>query len=180
MNTGDWITLGAVIVALILGVVSIIHTQWLWKKGRRLQFISGIIRWAEDIIAWDIDTSYEAKKELEESNEPLWVILLQLQRLRKGYYDFERKGKSYILEYLNVFKNETLTSNIDSLINILKEQEKLIGNQEIILMKLITNKATKLSDEFNDAQDSTIGHIKTLKKKSEEIIEESVRIRVKI
>ena len=47
-------------------------------------------------------------------------------------------------------------------------------------MKLISEKAQKLSDEFNTAQSVTIDNIKLLKNYSEKLIEEASKIKVKI
>jgi len=49
MEIGDWITLFAVIVALGIGVASILHTQNLQKKERREKLLNEIIEWAEDV-----------------------------------------------------------------------------------------------------------------------------------
>ena len=49
MEIGDWITLFAVIVALGIGVASILHTQNLQKKERRERLLNEIIEWAEDV-----------------------------------------------------------------------------------------------------------------------------------
>jgi hypothetical protein len=50
MEVGDWITLGAVVVALGIGVASIIHTQSLQRKERRERLLNEIIEWAMDAI----------------------------------------------------------------------------------------------------------------------------------
>jgi hypothetical protein len=46
MEVGDWITLAAVIVALGIGVASILHTQRLQKRERRERLLNEIIGWA--------------------------------------------------------------------------------------------------------------------------------------
>jgi len=46
MDVGDWITLGAVIVALSIGVASILHTRSLQKKERKERLLNEIIEWA--------------------------------------------------------------------------------------------------------------------------------------
>ena len=43
---GDWITLAAVIVALVLGVVTIIQTYRSQKRERKERLVSEIIEWA--------------------------------------------------------------------------------------------------------------------------------------
>jgi len=46
MHVGDWITLAAVIVALVLGVVTIIQTYRSQKRERKERLVSEIIEWA--------------------------------------------------------------------------------------------------------------------------------------
>ena len=46
MEVTDWITLAAVVVALGLGVASIIQTQKLQKKERKGRLLNEIIEWA--------------------------------------------------------------------------------------------------------------------------------------
>jgi hypothetical protein len=48
MEVGDWITLAAVIVALGLGVASILQTQILQKRERRERLLNEIIEWAKE------------------------------------------------------------------------------------------------------------------------------------
>ena len=46
MEVGHWITLGAVIVALGLGVASILQTQMMKNRERRERLLNEIIEWA--------------------------------------------------------------------------------------------------------------------------------------
>jgi len=64
MEVGDWITLGAVIVALGIGVASILYTQYLQKKERKERLLNEVIKWAEDI-----------RKSSSESINPSKIIL---------------------------------------------------------------------------------------------------------
>ena len=52
MEVGDWITLAAVIVALGIGVASILHTQSLQKKERDIQ---RIIQRIQEIQEWILE-----------------------------------------------------------------------------------------------------------------------------
>lgn len=49
MKPGDWITLAAVIVALGLGLASLLQTQFLQKRERKERLLNEIIDWATDI-----------------------------------------------------------------------------------------------------------------------------------
>jgi len=52
MEVGDWITLAAVLVALGIGVASILHTQSLQKKERNIQ---RTIRRTEEVQEWILE-----------------------------------------------------------------------------------------------------------------------------
>ena len=58
MNYGDWITLAAVVVALGLGVSSLIQTQRLQQRERKERLLNEIIEWAIEIaniaFGWEI------------------------------------------------------------------------------------------------------------------------------
>ena len=49
MEIGDWITIAAVVVALGLGVISIIHTRNVQKRELKIRLLKEIIEWVEDI-----------------------------------------------------------------------------------------------------------------------------------
>ena len=49
MEVGDWITLGAVVVALTIGVTSLLQTQRLQKSERKERLLNEIIEWATNI-----------------------------------------------------------------------------------------------------------------------------------
>lgn len=55
MELYGWITLGAVIVALGLGVASILHTQSLKKRERKERLLNEIIEWAIDVSKCGLD-----------------------------------------------------------------------------------------------------------------------------
>ena len=59
MNIGDWITLAAVIVALGIGVASILHTQSLQKKERRERLLNEIIEWANDVAVCEFTVNIQ-------------------------------------------------------------------------------------------------------------------------
>jgi len=66
MEVGDWITLGAVIVALGIGVASILYTQSLQKKERKEKLLNEIIEWATNILSY--------KSPLDVVNNPEWIL----------------------------------------------------------------------------------------------------------
>jgi hypothetical protein len=60
MEVGDWITLAAVIVALGIGVASILHTQSLQKRERKERLLNEIIEWAVDVLECEPEVSTDS------------------------------------------------------------------------------------------------------------------------
>lgn len=58
MNAGDWITLSAIIVALGIGVASVLHTQNMQKKERKERLLNEIIEWAENTYKCGVESNY--------------------------------------------------------------------------------------------------------------------------
>jgi len=50
MVIGDWITLGAVIIALIIGILALLQTNRIQKRQYKHLFINEIIDWATEIM----------------------------------------------------------------------------------------------------------------------------------
>ncbi|MFC1929455.1 hypothetical protein ACFLW6_01110 [Chloroflexota bacterium] len=65
MELGDWITLSAVLVALGIGVASILHTQSLQKRERRERLLNEIIEWAKQSyeLFYDLQGVYPGSEE---------------------------------------------------------------------------------------------------------------------
>ena len=96
MGITDWLMLAAVIVALGLGVTSILHTQSLQKRERRERLLNEIIEWAVDILKFSPmpkQTIFELKLKKEEPKVEdvimLWKVSLEehlLPIISKGAY----------------------------------------------------------------------------------------------
>ena len=83
MEVGDWITLVAVLVALGIGIASILHTQSLQKKERRERLLNEIIEWATDIAKCEFSINIQ---------EPS-PIFSRLCENTSGEYQFRDKQK---------------------------------------------------------------------------------------
>jgi len=59
MEVGDWITLAAVIVALGIGVASILHTRSMQKKERKERLLNEIIEWATEFPKFFFTMKFE-------------------------------------------------------------------------------------------------------------------------
>jgi hypothetical protein len=58
MEVGDWVTLGAVIVALGIGVASILHSRSIQKKERRERLLNEIIEWISEFKRKTVPTDF--------------------------------------------------------------------------------------------------------------------------
>jgi len=178
MDIGDWITLAAVVVALGIGVASILHTQSLQKQERKERLLNEIIEWATETIEWDIEKDYFTEKRLREADKPLLVILMQLIRLSEGFRSFKRKGQLILRPLALVFKHQPLTDFMDELIYNLQKHVELIGLQEMALMNDIT--AQTLSNEFNSAVNEVTNHKKQLDQSATKVISEATKLKSKL
>jgi len=124
MVIGDWITLSAVIVALGIGVASIVQTQTLQKRERKERLLSEIIVWADDI-----------RKSSSENIDPSKVILdspvMQMAtqdyfiQLRKRYQAFKTKS-AYIKEAISKVFGGDLLSSVNRVIQELDNNIELL------------------------------------------------------
>jgi hypothetical protein len=105
MNTGDWITLAAVIVALGIGIASILHTQNLQKKERKERLLNEIIEWAEDIRKSSSQNILPNKVELD---SPIMQIPVQQMFLQSWYryQDLYKKSSFVKVAIFNTFRND--------------------------------------------------------------------------
>jgi hypothetical protein len=125
MDTGDWITLAAVLVALAIGVASILHTQRLQKKERRERLLNEVIEWAIDLT----QSTYgrDIKMVTLTDKEFATAIHVNVKQLNT-------RGK-YIVNMVVVF-DKRLAEVVDEAISNLEACEKAT----LDLMKNITDK----------------------------------------
>lgn len=78
MEAGDWITLAAVIIALGIGVASILHTQSLQRKERRERLLNEITEWAVDVLRCEPEVSTPFQAGVKDERSILPVINVDL------------------------------------------------------------------------------------------------------
>ena len=132
MNAGDWITLTAVIVALGIGVASILHTQSMQKKERRERLLNEIIEWAIDIsrshpeeIHRDIARIREEAKEQEFLAANIRIIMDSLVGMR---------GRNQYTGSIARKVDKTLKESVDKLIKEMESYIALLYEWETIIM----------------------------------------------
>lgn len=112
MEITGWITLAAVIVALGIGVASILHTQSLQKKERRERLLNEIIEWAIDVSNCSISISgSEAIKAEEDPHGKVEQILTHAQLTEWGIrlQSMMTRGK-YISASAKIFCDDVKTA----------------------------------------------------------------------
>ena len=181
MNISDWITLAAVLVALGLGVSSLIQTQRLQKRERRERLLNEIIDWVVNILKLDSD--------LDSFTESirLGISQLSIRTVDKLYSEtvaFRDEGE-YIKKTANMAGNKANDAvvklqneliDIAKLLNQLMILDGLVGSPDIL--ELITTEDVDLKDK--DPKKATVErHRKNLAQLCKLIIEEAAKIKTK-
>ena len=160
MEVGDWITLCAVIVALGIGVASILHTQSLQKRERRERLLNEIIEWAEDIrksSSESIDPSkivYDTPIEQEATQRGF--------RLLRGRYQELNTKSAYMKKVISKVFEANLLSAVEKVIQKLDETIEMLGG-------CLTRKAKENSEKAEEYKKSLDGYAEELIKEATEI-----------
>ena len=144
MEVGDCITLGAVIVALGIGVASILHTQSLQRKERRERLLNEIIEWAIDVAkcgvkddkgseVWSnfaaryFDKVHVTNIKVEDFLREKFII--EFSRAADFLFTFTAmKGKSHYISRASLSLGQELQNAVLSLTRDLEIHIELIGN----------------------------------------------------
>jgi len=127
MEVGDWITLAAVIVALGIGVASILHTQSLQKRERRERLLNEIIEWAIDVCRCGLTPP---KIPTSKTSTSLYL----LDTLAELSLEFESiSGRTEYINRIALNFGGNLQSTVHSLAEVVGVRTKLIEEQIDIL-----------------------------------------------
>jgi DNA-directed RNA polymerase subunit F len=149
MEVGDWITLGAVIVALGIGVTSILHTQSLQKRERRERLLNEIIEWTIR-VATSV-TSFPTYAEIKD----MWVYNIMTAGDESNRYEsLERQGE-YIRK-IALKLEESLGNAVEEVMSNIKERQ-------ILLLKLMTVKPAIEIGETKKTAESMLRELEKLK-----------------
>jgi hypothetical protein len=163
MEIGDWITLGAVIVALGIGVASILHTNSMQKRERKERLLNEIIEWAEDIRQSSAEDINPNKVLLD---SPVMQISSQtgFLRLHKRYQDLNTRS-AYMKETISKVFGRELLSALEKVIQELDNNIK-------ILQICLTRKA---EENFNQVEECK----KSIDCCAENLIKEATGIKIR-
>ena len=93
MVPSDWITLAAVIVALAIGIISLLHTGSIQRRQYRHQLLQEIIDWAVNVQLYDLHTDVSDFRDIVKQ-------LLGKQNVTKD--ELEAMSKAMIRAYENI------------------------------------------------------------------------------
>ncbi|MFH1652155.1 MAG: hypothetical protein ABID87_08685 [Chloroflexota bacterium] len=156
MDIGDWITLAAVIVALGIGVASILQTQIMQRRDRKERLLNEIIEWAIDILNCGREEPFDWHKILATPD----IISLKIiaANLNMAYAKIRACGTPII-----DFANECDTN-----------LGKLVNEVHADLSTIITTTEKETREE---ATKEEVGEIrKELEKKATELIKQAARL----
>jgi hypothetical protein len=169
MEVGDWITLGAVIVALGIGVASILHTQSLQKRERRERLLNEIIEWAVDVAKCRFED--KSTPSFQNSMQTLISIHRFLTDISDNLERQQRRGL-YISKVSPIFgKNmntavvglmKVVQDYIDVLDKAMYEEENILTSQvkpsdeEIERMNVFPKKIQNISKLLDDSVNKVI------------------------
>ena len=178
MEIAGWITLAAVIVALGIGVTSILQTQILQKRERKERLLNEIIEWAIDVAKCRFDSRPIDHKEPQTG---FWQFLVDVQdnltkQQRIGLYirkispTFGQRLHISVIKLVKVIQNF-----IDVLDQPRAEAEKNIssGRTEI------SNEEAKLDNHIYTNLEMLTSASQQLDKASNKVIKEATKIKTK-
>jgi hypothetical protein len=150
MEPAGWITLAAVIVALSLGLSSLIQTHKLQKRERKERLLNEIIKWAEDTINVSFGTTVTIDPALERRVH----LLLSTGNTILQYQAIDTRSK-YITDIAIVFGKElhdevvAFISTINSVRSTLNKFFKKVEDEDLKKEKTeyeleLQRRATKL------------------------------------
>ena len=150
MEPAGWITLAAVIVALSLGLSSLIQTHKLQKRERKERLLNEIIKWAEDTINVSFGTTVTIDPALERRVH----LLLSTGNTILQYQAIDIRSK-YITDIAIVFGKElhdevvAFISTINSVRSTLNKFFKKVEDEDLKKEKTeyeleLQRRATKL------------------------------------
>lgn len=149
MEVGDWITLSAVIVALGIGVTSILHTQSLQRKERKERILNEIIEWSVEINKCGSEVGLQVIPGLDEKHQKRIIRINWAFR-----YQVVDSKSNYIVSLAQAFEKETeLYTTLKNVSDKVKELTKLLwifsqseGEKEKELSNEITEQEKSLQD----------------------------------
>lgn len=134
MEVGDWITLGAIIVALGLGLSSLIQTHRLQKRERKERLLDNIIEWAVDMLECEPEVSSEPLR-AGVTDQSVVVAFMHLDLLLK-YRKVDARS-AYVRQIALNFEKDLQSAvnnaadKLNAIIELLREHLRTVTEEEI-------------------------------------------------
>ncbi len=182
MEVGDWITLGAVLVALGIGIASILHTQSLQKRERRERLLNEIIDWAIDVS----NKRSESKKIFKElvgitdiKQREIFTYAHTVE-VKESYVGM--RGKNQYIENITPESEQGLRDAVVKLIDDVGAYIEILDEWGRVKADAIAHNATKEEEyiaregEYTEKADE---HVLQLEVSTSKIIEEAAKIKTR-
>ena len=175
MEVGDWITLGAVIVALGIGVTSILHTQSLQKRERKERLLNEIIEWALDIT--DSMLERNSDRVLTVNSVEYFYLHMLAHNVDKiaNFVSMQFRG-CYIEEISDIF-GYNLRDSVEIVLTDLKEHIKLLNEHGNNIPHPPIDE--KMQNRYNDSYKDVTNHGIKLKQSAIKVIEEATKFKTR-
>jgi len=180
MEITGWITLAAVIVALGLGLSSLIQTHKLQKRERKERLLNEIIEWAADVIKCrfeDKSKSMLSSKNISETLSSFWRYITDIQDNLKIQH-----AKGFYISKISPIFGQHINESVDSLIKVISDFIDLFDKPKTDMEDILTEQI-KLSEEEIERMNNYIEKIdnirKLLDKSANKVIEEAVKIKTR-
>ena len=181
MEIGDWITLSAVIVALGIGVASILHTQNLQKKERRERLLKEIIEWAIDISKWRPKEIHRDLMGIRDKVKLQELIDAHIATIIDNLIEMRGRNQYMLRIAMEIDRRKPLTKQ-----PLIKEVHNLINETEEYIELLDEWKAVIIEGMARDTVVDDAGYFEKaahkeheLEKHVKEVIDEATKIKTR-
>jgi len=187
MEPAGWIMLAAVIVALGIGVASILQTQSLQKRERRERLLNEIIDWALEVSSCSSISFFIKHAEIKD----MWEYNIMAASDLADKYDNLEKRSEYISRIASKLEN-SLGNAVGEVVNNIKKRQILLTKSMTVkptfnvnemqrVLDILTGKA-QTSDglsEHSKIEIALANNAKALNKSVNNVIEKAVEIKTR-
>lgn len=172
MDIGHWITLVAVIVALGIGVSSLIQTQRLQKRERIERLLNEIVEWAIDVTKWRPKEIYKDMIDLSDELRLRKLIYSHIVGIMESF--IEMRGRNQYISNISAMFSKDLEEAVGNLIDTLEIKIELLSEWKSTIANAIS-KGVKEDDEhyFKKAEEQEY----QIERLALKVIEEATKVK---
>lgn len=151
MEVGDWITLAAVVVALGIGVASILHTRNMLKKERRERLLNEIIEWATKVYSmpWRFGNVFREVVKITSETDAYLFKIAHAAEMKESFVEFHGNNlyaKEISLNFADLHKASL------KLISEYEKYVKLLEEYSTIVKKVMKSEAIQAEEQEAEGQ----------------------------